>query len=57
MDLGIVGAIAILVGWAIWTFAFSAPGWAHVLLTAGMFLLMYRIVVRSTPGYGAGRKD
>ena len=54
MDLGILVALAMLVGWAVWTFAFSAPGFAHVLLTAGVFLLIYRIVVRGTPGYGAG---
>lgn len=57
MDLGIIGAIVVLVGWAVWTFAFHAPGWAHLLLTLGMFLLIYRIVVRGTPGYKARGKD
>ncbi len=56
MDLGIVAALIMLVGWAIWTFALNAPGWAHILLTAGMFLLFYRIVVRGTPGYPGSRK-
>lgn len=51
MDLGIISAIVILVVWGVWTFAFNAPGWAHLLLTLGMFLLIYRIVVRGTPGY------
>lgn len=54
MDLGILAALAVLVVWAIWTFAFSAPGFAHILLTAGVFLLIYRIVVRGTPGYRSG---
>lgn len=54
MDLGILVALAVLVIWAVWTFAFSAPGFAHILLTAGIFLLIYRIVVRGTSGYGAG---
>lgn len=54
MDLGILAALAMLVIWAVWTFAFSAPGVAHILLTAGVFLLIYRIVVRGTPGYGDG---
>lgn len=54
MDLGILVALAMLVIWAVWTFAFSAPGFAHILLTAGVFLLIYRIVVRGTPGYGSG---
>lgn len=57
MDLGIVAAIVILVGWAVWTFAFHAPGWAHLFLTLGMFLLIYRVVVRGTPGYKAPGKD
>ncbi len=50
MDLGILVALAMLIIWAVWTFAFSAPGVAHILLTAGVFLLIYRIVVRGTPG-------
>jgi len=51
MDLGIVVALVIIAVWAAWTFAWHAPGYAHILLTAGLFLLMYRIVVRGTPGY------
>ena len=57
MDLGIVAALVMLVVWGIWTFLFNAPGWAHLLLTAGMFLLFYRIVVRGTPGFPTGRKE
>lgn len=48
MDLGIVAAIAMLVVWAAVTFTTSAPGWIHILLTMGVFLLIYRIVVRGT---------
>ena len=51
MDIGIIGAVLILIGWAVWTFAFNAPGWVHVFLMMGMFLLIYRIVARGTPGY------
>ena len=47
MDLGIVGAIALLVVWAIATFAFDAPGWIHLLLTLGVSMLVWRIVVRT----------
>lgn len=54
MDLGIVAALVMLVVWSIWTFAFNAPGFAHILLTAGVFLLIYRIVARGTPGYHVG---
>ncbi|MGI9089966.1 MAG: hypothetical protein ACR2GG_02545 [Gemmatimonadaceae bacterium] len=57
MDLGIITAIVILIGWGVWTFAFHAPGWAHLFLTVGMFLLIYRIVVRGTPGYKSRGKD
>ncbi len=49
MDLGILAAIGLLVLWAVGTFAFSAPGWIHFFLTFGVFLLIYRIVVRGTP--------
>ena len=57
MELGIIAAIAMLVVWAIVTFTTTAPGWVHILLTMGMFLLIYRIVVRGTRGAGRGRKD
>jgi len=50
MDLGILVAIATLILWAVATFMFEAPGWIHLLLTIGVFLLIYRIVVRGTSG-------
>jgi hypothetical protein len=50
MDLGIVAAIIMLVVWAFVTFTTTAPGWIHLLLTMGVFLLIYRIVVRGTRG-------
>lgn len=46
MDRGIVMAVVLLVAWAIGT-AMSAPGWIHALLTAGVCLLIYRIVRRT----------
>lgn len=49
MDLGIIAAIAMLAVWAFATFTTDAPGWIHALLTAGVFLLIWRIVVRGTP--------
>ena len=57
MDLGIIAAIGMLVVWAIVTFITSAPGWIHILLTMGMSLLIYRIVVRGTRGGDRGRKS
>ena len=39
-------AIVVLVLWAIATW-FEAPGWVHLLLTLGVSLLIYGIVVRA----------
>ena len=53
MDIGIVVALVMLVVWAAGTFVFGpAPGWLHGLLTLGVFLLIWRIVVRGTRGTG-----
>lgn len=48
MDIGIIAAIAMLVVWAIGTFGYEPAGWFHLLLTAGTFLLIWRIVARDT---------
>jgi hypothetical protein len=45
MDIGLIAAIVMLVVWAIATFALDAPGWIHLLLTVGVFLLIWRIAV------------
>jgi Family of unknown function (DUF5670) len=50
MDIWILAGVGMLVVWAIGTFAFEAPGWIHLLLSVGVFLIIYRIVVRGTPG-------
>ena len=52
MDLGIFAAVAMLVVWGIATAFFDAPGWVHLLLTAGVFLLVWRIVARSAAEAG-----
>ncbi len=53
MDLWTAVAVLMLVVWAGVTFALApAPGWVHGLLTAGVFLIIYRAVVRGT---GPGR--
>jgi len=49
MDVWMIAAIAMLVVWGVGTFAFAGPGWIHLLLTAGLSLLIWRIVVRGTP--------
>jgi len=56
MDLGIVAAVVMLVVWGVSTVAFDAPGWIHLLLTVGMFLLIWRIAVRSSGRGRAARK-
>jgi len=48
MDLGLIGAIAMLVVWAFVTFTTEAPGYIHLLLTLGVFLLIWRITVLSS---------
>ena len=49
MDIWMIAAIAMLVVWAAGAFAFTAPGWIHLLLTLGVSMLLWRIVVRGTP--------
>jgi uncharacterized protein (DUF983 family) len=56
MDLGIIAAIVMLAVWAFVTFTTTAPGWIHLLLTMGICLLIYRIVLRGTRGVGRGPK-
>jgi threonine/homoserine/homoserine lactone efflux protein len=50
MDLGIITAVAMLIVWAVLTFVVNdAPGITHALLTAGVALLIWRVVKRSEP--------
>ncbi|MEP6834537.1 MAG: hypothetical protein ABJB74_14175 [Gemmatimonas sp.] len=49
MDFYIAGAVALLLVWLGLVTTTDSPGWVHLLLTAGMFLLIWRIVVRGTP--------
>ena len=48
MDLWIAASLLLLVVWAVATFALGAPGWIHLLLTAGVTMLIWRIVGRAT---------
>jgi uncharacterized membrane protein len=48
MDLGIIGAIALLFIWAVAALVKEGPGWVHLLLTIGVSLLIYRIVARGS---------
>jgi uncharacterized membrane protein len=56
MDRYIVAAIVMLLVWAGVTFTTEAPGWIHLLLTGGVFLLIYRIVVNGTPDRAAEKQ-
>lgn len=40
--------IAMLVFWGVMTFAFSGPGWVHLFLTVGVFLVIWRIAAGGT---------
>jgi uncharacterized membrane protein len=48
MDVGVITAVAMLLVWAVWALAFDGPGWIHLLLTLGVALLIYRVVLRGT---------
>ena len=41
-------AIVMLVLWAFVTFVLGGPGWIHLFLTLGVFLLIWGIVARGT---------
>ena len=49
MDPGIIAAVVMLVAWAVLTFTTEAPGYVHLLLTIGIFVLFWRIIVRKDP--------
>ena len=49
MDLGIIIAFVVLIVWAVGALVMQGPGWIHLLLTVGVSLLIYRIVVRGSP--------
>jgi hypothetical protein len=56
MDLRMLGAIALLLVWAIGALVMEGPGWVHLLLTIGVSLLIYSVVVRGSSRDDAGRE-
>ena len=42
----LISAVLMLVVWAYFTITTVAPGWVHVLLIFGVFLLIYGVVAR-----------
>ena len=49
MDFSLLAGIVMLVAWGGITYTTDAPGWIHLLLTGGVFLIIRRIVARDTP--------
>jgi hypothetical protein len=52
MDLGLIAAVIMLIVWAVVTFTTEAPGYVHLLLTLGVFLLIWRITVVTSRNAG-----
>ena len=48
MDLGIIVAVIVLIVWGVGALVMQGPGWIHLLLTVGVSLLIYRVVVRTS---------
>lgn len=48
MDAGIAAAVALLAAWAAATWWLEPPGGIHLLLSAGVFALVWRVVDRGT---------
>lgn len=55
VDLWIVAAIVMLLVWGALTLLTEAPGWVHLLLTAGVFIVIWRMVVNKTPDGPRGK--
>ncbi len=49
MDRHIAAGLIMLLVWAGVTFTTEAPGWVHLFLTAGVFMVIWGIVARGTP--------
>ena len=47
MDLGIIVGLIMIIIWAVFVFIVNnAPGFVHLLLTLGLFIVIWRIVAR-----------
>jgi hypothetical protein len=50
LDFGIIAGLIMLVVWAVLVFVVNnAPGYVHLLLTLGLFIVIWRIVARGAP--------
>jgi hypothetical protein len=50
MDVGLIAGLVMLVLWAAGTFFLDAPGWINLLLSVGVFVVIWRIAVRTGAG-------
>jgi hypothetical protein len=57
MDVSLLAAIVMLVLWAVGTWFLEAPGWINLLLSVGVFLLIWRIVARGSGKTTTGSKQ
>jgi membrane protein implicated in regulation of membrane protease activity len=56
MDLRMLGALALLLIWAVAALVVEGPGWVHLLLTIGVSLLIYSVVARGSSRDESRRK-
>jgi hypothetical protein len=50
LDFGIIVGLIMIVVWAVVVFVVNnAPGVVHLLLTLGLFIVIWRIVARGAP--------
>ncbi len=49
MNLKVIGALVLLVVWAVAALVLQGPGWVHLLLTIAVSLLIYGVVSGSRP--------
>jgi hypothetical protein len=49
MDVWLIAGLVMLVLWAVGTFFLDAPGWINLLLSVGVFVIIWRIVMRDVP--------
>jgi hypothetical protein len=47
MDVGLIAGIVMLALWAAGTFFLDAPGWINLLLSVGVFVVIWRIASRN----------
>ena len=46
MDVALIAGIVMLALWAAGTFFLDAPGWINLLLSVGVFVIIWRIAAR-----------